>query len=78
MKKLELGYAHGFTDGLKKAREIIAYISEDMRYHKRRITPKELEKILDIAIDGREKLREHPNAFIRCIDGGYELYEGRD
>ena len=46
-----------------------------MKRHKRRITEKELKKVFDVAIEEREKLRENPFAFIRCIEGGYELFE---
>ena len=74
---IEWGYVHGFTSGLLKSREIISYICEDMKMHKRRITEKELKKVFDIAIEEREKLRENPFTFIRCIEGGYELFEER-
>ena len=76
MEQIEWGYIRGYTDGLIKAREIINYICDDMKMHKRRITPKELDKVFDIAITGRAELRENPDAFVRCIENGYEVFKG--
>lgn len=76
MEKLDGGYIRGFTAGLQKAQEIIKYIDFDMKLHKRRLNAKSLAEIFDIAIKEREKLRENPEAFIRCLSsGGYEVYE---
>ncbi len=76
MKEIEWGYINGYTDGLIKAREIISYICDDMKMHKRRITPKELDKVLHTALMGRAELRENPDAFVRCIENGYEVFKG--
>lgn len=75
MEKLDGGFIRGFTAGLQKSKEIVGYICNDMRWHKRRITAKELEKALDCAIENREELRENPDAFVRCCKDGYEVFD---
>lgn len=44
MDRLDGRYIRGFTDGLLEAKNIMGYIYADMRFHKRRITPKETGK----------------------------------
>ncbi len=76
MQKLDGGYVRGYTEGLKKALEIIEYIPTDNRLHGRKTTVKSLSEALMAAIEGREALRENPEAFVRCNSkGGYEVYE---
>ena len=75
MERLDGSYIRGFTAGLQAAKEIFTYIVPDMRMHKRRMTDKEIQKIIDCAIKEREQLRENSDAFIRCCaNGGYEVY----
>lgn len=75
MERLDGSYIRGFTAGLQAAKEIFTCIVPDMRMHKRRMTDKEIQKIIDCAIREREQLRENPDAFIRCCaNGGYEVY----
>lgn len=76
MDKLDGGYIRGFTEGLKKAQEIIRYIYPDMKAHGRKKRHRELLEAFDCAIAERETLRENPEAFVRCSHkGGYEVYE---
>lgn len=76
MEKLDGSYIRGFTAGLQEAKNVLQYIYPDMKYHKRRLNLKEIEKILDCAIANREILREYPGLFIRCSsDGGYEVFK---
>jgi len=76
LDKLSGDYIRGFTAGLQKVQEIMQYIESDMKFHKRRMNTKSLMEILNCAIKDREKLRENPEAFVRCTnDGGFEVYE---
>ena len=75
MDKLDGSYIRGFTAGLMMGKEILGYIAEDMKIHRRRYNKSELQKVFDCAIESRETLRENPNAFVRCRkDGGYEVF----
>lgn len=75
MDRLDGSFNRGFTAGLQKALEIMQYISDDMRVHKRKLNAKAAIEILQAAINGRETLRENPEAFVRCLSsGGYEVY----
>jgi hypothetical protein len=76
LNRLDGSEIRGFTKGLQTAQEIVRYIAEDMRRHKRRYTPIEVSKALECAITQREILRENPDAFVRCCQDGYEVYDG--
>lgn len=78
MERLDSGYIRGFTAGLQMAKNIMCYMYDDMKRHKRRMNNKEIEKILDCAILHREALRENPDTFIRCSsNGGYEVFDSK-
>lgn len=75
MERLDGGYNRGFTRGLMFSRNLLQSILPDMKTHRRKLTPAELDKIFNLAIDQRELLRENPYAFIRCVDGGYDIFD---
>lgn len=70
-------YIQGYTAALQEAIWTVEHIAEDMKLHKRRPCSKEYAKILKCMLANRARLREDPDAFVRChnnIPGGYEVF----
>lgn len=68
--------ARGYVQALLDIKELLNYLSEDMKFHKRPRTMKEFSKVLNIIIEYRHIFRERkPNVFIRCNSkGGYDIF----
>lgn len=79
MERMELGFNHGYTRALLKVREQLdSNFSEDLKRHKMRLNVKTLEQAIDCMIENRELLRDNPQAFLRCKQGGgFEVVVGR-
>lgn len=77
MDVLDGSYIKGYTAGLFMAKEIIDYIGIDLKLHHVSFNKKTLLRVMDVAIDGREALRENPEAFVRYNTGkkDFEVYE---
>ena len=77
VSRLELGYAHGYTDALMKVFDTIEHIDSDLTAHKRRRNKKTYSAIIRCMIENRAELRDNPFAFVRCNDkceGGFEVF----
>lgn len=76
---MEFGYNHGFTRALLKVKEQLdTNLAEDMKRHKMRFTAKNIEQSIDCMIENRELLRDNPQAFLRCKQGGgFEVVIGK-
>ena len=79
MERMKFGYNHGFTRGLMKVKEQIdRNMMDDMKRHKVRLNVKSLGEMLDCMIENRELLRDNPQAFLRCKNGGgFEVVIGK-
>lgn len=79
MERLEFGYCYGYTRALMKVREQLdSNFVKDLKRHKMRFNVKTLEKAIDCMIENRELLREDPQAFLRCKQGGgFEVVIGK-
>lgn len=79
MERMEFGFNHGFTTALLKVREQLdSNFAEDLKRHKMRLNAKTLEQAIDCMIENRELLRDNPQAFLRCKQGGgFEVFVGR-
>lgn len=77
MDVLDGSYIKGYTAGLLMAKEIINYIGTDLKLHHVSFNKKTLLRVMDVAIAGREALRENPEAFVRFNVGkkNFEVYE---
>ena len=77
MDRLDGSYIKGFTAGLQKARDIVNYINDDLKYHHLRYNSKTMSQIMEAAINGRAALRENPEAFVRynTLKKDFEVYE---
>lgn len=66
----------GYIQALLDIKELLNYLPEDMKFHKRPRTMKEFSKVLDIIIEYRHIFRERkPIVFIRCNSkGGYDIF----
>ena len=75
MEKLVPGYYQGQTNGILMVQQILLYLEDDMKRHKMRWNKETFDKLFKIVIDNRAKLRENPNAFVRCTqDKEFEVY----
>lgn len=79
MERLEFGFNHGFTTALLKVREQLdSNFAEDLKRHKMRLNAKTIEQAIDCMIENRELLRDNPQAFLRCKQGGvFEVFIGK-
>lgn len=79
MERIEFGFNHGFTRGLMKAKEQLdSFFAEDLKIHKMRFNAKTIGMALDCMIENRELLRDNPQAFLRCKQGGgFEVVIGK-
>lgn len=79
MERMEFGYNHGFTCALLKVKEQLdTNLAKDMKRHKMRFTANNIEQAIDCMIENRELLRDNPQAFLRCKQGGgFEVVIGR-
>ena len=77
MDRLDGSYIKGFTAGLQKAKEIVNYINDDLKYHHLRYNSKTMSRIMATAINGRTALRENPEAFVRynTLKKDFEVFE---
>lgn len=72
---LDSHYVQGYTAALMDMRQNLPGVLGDMKRQKVRITPKELDKLLEAMIDSRAILRENPDAFVRRnVNGNYEIF----
>lgn len=71
--KLELGYRHGFTNGVVKIQDLMQGVFEDIRHHQCVPNEKQIIRFLDACIKYREDLCENPWAFIRCEGTGNQM-----
>lgn len=70
-------YIQGYTAALQDAVWTVEHIAEDMKLHKRRQCQTEYTNLLKCMLANRARLREDPDAFVRCnndIPGGYEVF----
>ena len=68
-------YVDGYRSALQDVLEVIDYIQDDLKTHKRKQNAKTYKAIVECMMENRTVLRENPKAFIRCkSDGGYELW----
>lgn len=77
MERLSGEYNRGFTKGLLTIQEVIKYIQLDLAHHKKRLTPKLMDDLVQCCIENRERLRESINGFIRYngTTKSFEFYE---
>lgn len=76
MDRLSGDYNRGYTKAIQDIAKVVKYIQEDLTFHKKRLTPKLTEELLDCCLHNRERLRESVNGFIRYNSKGYfEFYE---
>ena len=79
MERMEFGFNHGYTRALLKVREQLdSNFAEELKRHKMRLNAKTLEQAIDCMIENRELLRDNPQAFLRCKQGGgFEVVVGK-
>lgn len=79
LERMEFGFNHGFTTALLKVKDQLdAAFAEDLKLHKMRLNAKTIEQAIDCMIENRELLRDNPQAFLRCKQGGgFEVVVGR-
>jgi hypothetical protein len=77
MERLSGEYNRGFTQGLLAVQEVLKYIQQDLAHHKKRLTPKLMDDLMQCCIKNRERLRESMNGFIRYNGktNSFEFYE---
>ncbi len=72
-------YDQGYTAALLDVLNAIEDIQDDLKVHHVRQSAKTYMSIVNAMIQGRAILRENPDAFVRCKQGGgFEVYiEGK-
>ena len=77
IERLSGDYNRGYTKAIMDIQEVFNYIQEDLKWHKKKLTPKLTSQLLNCCLHNRERLRESVNGFIRynprTMD--FEFYE---
>ena len=71
-------YLQGYTAALLDVLDVIEYIQEDLKAHRRKQSAATYMALIKCMLEHRAALRENPAAFMRCNDhvaGGFELWE---
>ncbi len=77
MERIIEGYNQGYTKALLVMQKNLPGIIEDLRLHRKRITPKLMEEYMSCCLDNREGLRESRRGFIRwdMQKEGFEFFD---
>lgn len=70
-------YVQGYTAALQDVLKVFDYIQDDLKRRKRKQDYKTYKEIVNTMLQNRAELRENPDAFIRCEQQGFSLYEDR-
>ena len=76
-EKLSGDYNRGYTRAIMDIKEVFHYIQNDLKHHKKRLTPKLADELINCCLSNRERLRESVNGFIRWnrVTEQFEFYE---
>ena len=78
MERLSGEFNRGYTQALKDLEESLPGVIMDLKYNRKKITPKLMKEYVECCIRHREQLRENLEGFIRWnkqLDG-FEYFPG--